>query len=279
MSKTSTNRQYRIGDFARYMGVSPDFLKHYEAHGLIDAHYQDNGYRYYPFSQSSRILEYMRLRNYGATVKELNGMLSADDEMAIQLLNNKIEELQKVIERNQAVIEEHKRIKAWFGRRLIKPLDWEVRYIEPYYYLPHSHNRDFIRDERIYEILKNWVTWMPIVKSTLHIEPAPSTGDPLPVNWGLMVPQAAAHKYGIEINDSVIRLEKCKALIYSYYGDETLYNMDIVANQEHPVFDCLKHLGFKPAGSFYQLVEMRLTSKDGSRRSGCGRFIIPITER
>ena len=46
------------------MGVTPNFLKHYEECGLLDVHHRENGYRYFNFDQCSRILEYMRLRNY-----------------------------------------------------------------------------------------------------------------------------------------------------------------------------------------------------------------------
>ena len=46
------------------MGVTPDFLKHYEECGLLDVHHRENGYRYFNFDQCSRIREYMRLRNY-----------------------------------------------------------------------------------------------------------------------------------------------------------------------------------------------------------------------
>lgn len=72
MKQPKTSRtNYRIGEFAEYMGVTPDFLKHYEECGLLDVHHSENGYRYFNFDQSSRILEYMRLRNYGVTVKEM----------------------------------------------------------------------------------------------------------------------------------------------------------------------------------------------------------------
>ena len=77
MADSSEHKLYRIGDYARYMGVTPDFLKHYEENGLLEVQYTSSGYRYYDFDQSSRILEYMRLRNYGVTVKDMSRMLSA----------------------------------------------------------------------------------------------------------------------------------------------------------------------------------------------------------
>lgn len=74
--KTFTH--YRIGDFAKYLGVTSDFLKHYEEAGLIDVVQRASGYRYYPFNQAARVIEYMRLRNYGVTVKEMNGVLTGN---------------------------------------------------------------------------------------------------------------------------------------------------------------------------------------------------------
>ena len=73
--KKTDCRQYRIGDFARYLGVTAEFLKHYQESGLLDvtqrapSRVAESGYRYYGFDQSARILQYMRLRNYGISVK------------------------------------------------------------------------------------------------------------------------------------------------------------------------------------------------------------------
>ena len=39
-------REYRIGEFAKYLGVTPDLLKHYEDQGIIQPTRSDSGYRY-----------------------------------------------------------------------------------------------------------------------------------------------------------------------------------------------------------------------------------------
>lgn len=85
--KTFTH--YRIGDFAKYLGVTSDFLKHYEEAGLIDVVQRASGYRYYPFNQAARVIEYMRLRNYGVTVKEMNGVLTGNSEDAVAFLDER----------------------------------------------------------------------------------------------------------------------------------------------------------------------------------------------
>ena len=156
MKQPKTSRtNYRIGEFAEYMGVTPDFLKHYEECGLLDVHHSENGYRYFNFDQSSRILEYMRLRNYGVTVKEMRAMLMADADEALLLLDKKVEELRRQADRISAVLEEHKRVHAWQQKRRIKPVDWEVREVEAHYFLPHTMDSNFIRDERIYPFSKS----------------------------------------------------------------------------------------------------------------------------
>ena len=68
-------KQYRIGDVAKYLGVTPDFLKHYEELGLIHSVRRENGYRYYPFHETMFLIECIRLRNYGMTLREIREIL------------------------------------------------------------------------------------------------------------------------------------------------------------------------------------------------------------
>ena len=77
MENQKNTKPYRIGEYARYMGVTPDFLKHYEQFGLITPSVAENGYRYYPFRESSRLLDCLTLRGYGVPLKEMKGMPGA----------------------------------------------------------------------------------------------------------------------------------------------------------------------------------------------------------
>lgn len=63
-------KRYRIGDFARELGVTPDFLKYCEKHGYLTPQTELNGYRYYDFASSAPVIEYMKLRNQGFTARE-----------------------------------------------------------------------------------------------------------------------------------------------------------------------------------------------------------------
>lgn len=276
MDGKPSHKNYRIGDFAEYMGVTPDFLKHYEECGLLDVRQKENGYRYYNFDQSSRILEYMRLRNYGVTVKEMREMLMADADEAVRLLDEKVEELKRQSDRLMAVIEEHKRVQHWQRQRALKPHDWEVKLVQPLCFLPHSVHDNFIDDKRISVLLKNWMRWLPIAKSAMHIAPTGSSCEPYSTRWGIILPEAVAERYGIPINEVVERMPAAKSFVYHFFAEESAFSMDGISHGIHPMFKKLRELNLKPTGDFVLIVEMKLINPDGSRRGGYGRFIVPI---
>lgn len=275
MSDSSSNRQYRIGDFAKYMGVTPDFLKHYEEQGLVHASHRNGGYRFYDFQQSARILEYMRLRNCGVPLKDIRTMLSSTSNESIAMLDERFEELKKRIEFETALLEEHERFKAWYAKRLDKPIDWEIRDVEAFCFLPHSDRHDFLKDERIYNILKNWVAWMPVVKSCLLLDPTQSS-QPVPFEWGLAIPASKANRYRLPRNSIVSESPAGKALIYHFIDDAKNNSFESLTQYKHPIFNLIRSLSLKPAGKLHVVIDMKFSDDDGRLRSTCGRIILPL---
>lgn len=270
-------KQYRIGDFARCLGVTADFLKHYENAGLIDVRQHDNGYRYYPFDQSARIIEYLRLRNYGVTVKEMGDFLTGNAEEAVTLLDDKTAALEAEVRRMNAVIEAHRRLKRWYEKRQQRPIDWEIRETEPWVFLPHSDHQDFRRDKGLFELLKTWGMWLPVTKSALAVDVG-MTEDTGVVHWGFAVQAALAEKYGLPVNEVVQTLTFGKAFVYHFVGLEGAFNMADAAAGRHPAFLKMKALGLTSAGTGLLINEMRLTDAEGHAAGGVGRFIIPIRQ-
>ena len=70
-------KNYRIGELSKYLGVTPDFIKYYEKEGLITS-ISENSPKLYPFNQSSKILECIKLKNLGFTAKEMQDYLFSD---------------------------------------------------------------------------------------------------------------------------------------------------------------------------------------------------------
>ena len=100
-------KQYRIGDYAKYLGVSPDFLKHYEEQGLITPSRSGSGYRYYSFTTTMRLIECVRLRNYGMTLREIREILTEHTESNEQVerrVAENVRSLEQEVTLDQALI-------------------------------------------------------------------------------------------------------------------------------------------------------------------------------
>lgn len=265
--KSSWNApHYRIGDYAKYLGVTPDFLKHYEQFRLVSSETRENGYRYYPFNQSSKLLECMRLRSFGIPLRDMDDMLNGDDaDTVMDKLDARVQALERQILFEQAVIDEHRRIRAWFSRMEGKEEDWFVSMSEEMLFLPHTSQRNFLKDQRIYEILSSWLDLMPMVKSGMQL-PCPEGGlSPLQeYAWGLLVPASIAKAFDLPINDAVIRLPPRKTFFYHFSGkDQSELDPQLCG-----VYKKMSQLGLTPAGDIYMTMHMYTRINSDSLRYG-----------
>lgn len=277
MEDKNSEKRYRIGDFARFMGVSTDFLKHYEEAGLLRVEQRRSGYRYYPFHDSARVIEYMKLRNYGVHIRDMGALLLDDEERVLAELNGKADEMRQSVSRTEALIDAHDRFRLWAEARRRRPIDWEIREIEPARFLFHSSSQDFIDDDRIYEILKDWCSWLPAVKSALYVRNVASDGG-RSAHWGLAVPESGFRRCGLPENGAVVRLPLGKCFVYHFAGLSGAFSLEDIAAGRHPAFIALRRLGFTPAGDGLLIRELQLAGVNGERQRDYGRFIIPIAE-
>lgn len=261
------------------MGVTPDFLKHYEHMGLIDPETKENGYRYYSFFRSPYILECMRLRNYGFTLREMREILYQDDlavikeKMAQQALE--LEKQQCLI---QAVLEEHKKMTTWLEWMGDKKTEWKVVDVQEMYFLPHSSNYDFIKDNRIYEILQSWISYIPMVKSCSEVylteDERLDEKEQKDRIWGLIAERTFVENYKLPMNSVVKRLPGGKSFVYEFvncvYGEEE--RMKGASLEE--AMSILHRLGLKAKGEAYMVVLMYANTITTVEQTGY--WIIPI---
>lgn len=273
MSGKKGKSLYSIGEYARNMGVTPDFLKHYEHHGLLDAEHRGNGYRYFPFEQSAKILECIRLQKYGVTIREMGRMLDdMDGRDAVEKLDLEAASIKKRIERDTALVEEHERFRRWFAEQTRpQALHWEVRRIDPLLFLPHSSGKMFLEDPDVYRILDTWTDWLPVVKSALELPDAASGEEP---SWGLIVGEPAALEHGIPVNRAVRRIPGGTAYIHHFAGPGEPGPMEALAAGRHEAFENMAALGLKPAGPVYMV--MLMSARRNNAREGYGMFIAPL---
>lgn len=267
--------QYRIGDYAKYLGVTPDFLKHYEQFRIVSSEQKENGYRYYPFGQSYKILESMRLRGYGLPLRDIDAALIDDDaETIMGRLDRRVEDIEKHILLEQALVREHRSLQAWFEQMEGKEEDWDVGMSEEMLFLPHTSRRNFLKDPRIYEILSDWLALMPMVRSCMCVpNPQAEPGPLRDYAWGLLVPVTTAQAFSLPVNDAVRRLPPRKTFFYHFSGKAwpQLNPQDLLNNG---VYKKMSQLGLAPAGDIYMTMHMYTHINSDSLRYGY--YAVPI---
>ena len=273
--KQSSIPQYRIGDYAKYLGVTPDFLKHYEQFRIVSSEQKDNGYRYYPFSQSYKILESMRLRGYGLPLRDIDTALIDDDAKAVMdRLDRRVDDIEKHILLEQAIVSEHRSLQAWFKQMEGKEEDWNVGMSEEMLFLPHTSRRNFLKDPKIYEILNDWLALMPMVRSCMCVpNPQEESGSLRDYAWGLLVPAKTAKAFSLPVNDVVQHLPPRKTLFYHFNGKAwpQLNPQDLLSSS---VYKKMSQLGLTPAGDIYMTMHMYTHINTDSLRYGY--YAVPI---
>lgn len=264
MENQKNTKPYRIGEYARYMGVTPDFLKHYEQFGLITPRVAENGYRYYPFRESSRLLDCLALRGYGTPLKEMRGMLLEDDAVAFrQKLGERADTLRRQIAFHQAVVKEHEALSRWMTRMEGREEDWHVVELPALLFLPHTDLYTFLDDPRIYEVLSEWTPYMPMVKSCLRI--TPSDAGPA-FCWGLGVREDFAQAHALPVSGVVERLPARKAFVLDYCGWQVSPGESPLNKHYKRFLSRMEALRLRPTGATYLTVLFHTHDADGTRR-------------
>ena len=269
-----TMEQYRIGDFAKYLGVTPDLLKHYEDMGIIQSVRSESGYRYYPFHTTLYLIESIRLRNYGLTLREIRGILNEHSMVNAQverLFNEKMELIHQEIALDQALTEDYADFCRWKEALESRPWDWEIRRSRRMYFLPHTDGHAFLNDPRIYEILNQWMSYIPIIKSARKTDPDGKTV------WGFLADQDAVERLHLPLNDVVELCPPQHIFYYKFCASILRDDSETPDNPENPAFRQLKALGLSHAGPYF-----RVSLMPGDWERGLdylyGYYAIPLAE-
>ena len=265
-------REYRIGEFAKYLGVTPDLLKHYEDQGIIQPTRSDSGYRYYPFTTTMLLIECIRLRNYGMTLREIREILAAHQlstaAVSSRLAEN-VEHMKEEILLDEALTADYEEFLAWQAPLSERDFDWEIRWSKPMAFLPHTDKYDFLQDPRIYEILKSWMSYIPIVKSSMKAE---RNGR---ITWGLLVEERMIRQLKLPVNDIVEFYPPYKVFYYKFRAPLMHSSFENFDTPSHPAFQALRELNLEPRNGYFRTT---LMPADWQRDIGYqyGYYAIPV---
>ena len=265
-------REYRIGEFAKYLGVTPDLLKHYEDQGIIQPTRSDSGYRYYPFNTTMLLIECIRLRNYGMTLREIREILAAhhlDTAAVSSRLAENVEHMKEEILLDEALTADYEEFLAWQAPLSERDFDWEIRWSKPMAFLPHTDKYDFLQDPRIYEILKSWMSYIPIVKSSMKAE---RNGR---ITWGLLAEERMIRQLKLPVNDIVEFYPPYKVFYYKFRAPLMHSSFENFDTPSHPAFQALRELNLEPRNGYFRTT---LMPADWQRDIGYqyGYYAIPV---
>ena len=255
--------RYRIGDFARELGVTPDFLKYCERKGIITPQVEENGYRYYGFTQAARLLEYIKFKNLGCTAEEIRDVLHGSSfAQAMDMLSGKVGEIRERMRFEEAVLDYYERAAQIADRFGDEPV-WQVRFCEDFYFLPHSVEHRFIGEDAIRERVREWNPYFPVVQSVYRIA---CEGGQLDTQrgknlWGFGVDARMAHRLGVNADLPVQRI--CPGRSIEVFSVQQIDGSKYRAIQT--VHEVARRNGFTLRADAYSKVLLKL-SEGGVRR-------------
>lgn len=140
-------------------------------------------------------------------------------------------------------------------------------------FLPHSNRRTFLEDPKIYEILKDWISQMPLVKSAIEIPLCclSTQTENRDYRWGLMVSASQAQIIGLPVNQAVRVLPGRQLFQFFFKGMEMEQPPRISLK---PALERLNKLGLTPTGDAYSTIF--LYGNMNQTPSRCGMISIPV---
>jgi len=269
-------KEYSIGDFAKKLGVTPDFLKYYEKQGLLHSLKTPSGYRYYPASSSSIINECIKLKNCGFTSKEIEKLLhSTSYEQTVAYFDERRNGLLQQIQFLQGLVA--------YSEDMSKSLpyysgidQWQIIRKEGFYYLSQSVN--FELNHNISDIVKEWVKYMPLVSVTARVNQSPA----LPIiEWGLSVPQKIVNEQKLPIPEPVEWVPSKRYL--EFYDRRILEDnpqnddLDTVRNNMYiNVTKIIDKYNFQVSGPSFFMVDTKI--REEGKRYTYQKIYVPLNE-
>lgn len=204
-------KRYRIGEFAKQMGVSIDFIKYYESEGVIrsvqDPH---NRYHYYDFSQSKLVQLIRYYRSFGFSAQEVVALLRhAGEDGVVRLFEEK-----EQVHRRRILESTHITAQLAFMAHALREEPGGTWYIVRHpavYFLGHTNDEEYITDERTIRHLKAWRQAVPYVYG---VDRCVINADRPLIQHGLAILEEDAKRLSLPLDPPVMVLPEARCLQY-----------------------------------------------------------------
>lgn len=268
--------EYKIGTFAKNLGVTSSLLKHYEKYHLIKSKKNNlNGYRYYCFTQTPTILRIKQLQKLGFTLREIAETLhNCTPKEMNEKLEQKIEDIHSEILKKQLALKEAIQLQASLVQICQEQYEgnWTIEQTPSIYFLPHSNSLDFVDlNDNESEQLKNWMEHFPLTKQAVMVNH--KTHD---YQYGLAIEQQIAHQLQLDMQyPKPMILNGGKALIYPVICTSfDLYGQKYIERLLEKPLRLLANMGIEVNGPIY--IETIIETTVNQKRAVYYQICVPL---
>lgn len=157
-------KKYRIGQFAKMMCVSLDFIRFYEEKGIImstvDA---DNHYHYYDISQAEIINKIKQYRKLGYNVNETIDLIkNSDKDQVLQLYASQADTQRKNLKKSAFAIQYLDFLQTALS---VKDGTWYISLKPAIWFLPHTRDDNFLETPGVLSSFRDWAEQIPFTFS------------------------------------------------------------------------------------------------------------------
>ena len=154
-------KRYRIGEFAKRMSVTLDFIRFYEEKGLIESTVDPrNNYHYYDVSQSEIIYKIQQYRNLGFNVSETVELIRhANKDQMLAMFGARSEAHSNAIVRSRYAINY-----LDFLQRALSTQNgtWYISRLPAFWFMSHTLGDDYLDSLSIQSTFTMWAAEVPL---------------------------------------------------------------------------------------------------------------------
>lgn len=211
-------KRYKIGQFAKEMGVTQDLIKHYEKYGIVVPEKdEESHYRYYSIRQGERLIESKLYRNLGFSIRE-----SAD-----LILNQDLANIRAGLAQKRTELEEEAARLARYAQhigeleRACTAFDapdgaWRIGELSGFYFLKQTENQGFSQGEDVQSRVNQWLEHIPITFQALRMPGQAVRGEiPIRYQWGVGLTAEQARALELSVDPPIVALPRGKYLTCS----------------------------------------------------------------
>ena len=258
-------KKYRIGEFAKRMCVTLDFVRFYEQKGLIESTVdKSNNYHYYDISQSEVIYKILQYRKLGFSANETVDLIKkADTEQILNYLSTRAAAHKDSIRMSTFSIKYLDYLKTALSTG---NGTWYISRLPPLWFMPHTVGDDYLDSPDLQSAYSKWANEVPLIFSMTKWK-MNDDGSFSSLFHGRALEYAVAEEFGLTPHDSFELLPERRCI--EYYLDivhpaESHFSMGPTLSIDYlqPALNIVREKNFEIDGDIFDR-HIAFFTKDG----------------